>query len=59
MYEAGQIKVSIAMSHPDRLHSHGQRGDLCFGDPSRDRGAEHLLEMVRRRSKNCSDLGIH
>ncbi len=47
MYEAGQIKGSIAMSHPDRLHSHGQRGDLCYGSPSSNRGAEHLLEMVR------------
>ncbi len=47
VYEAGQIKGSIAMSHPDRLHSHGQRGDLCYGNPHSNRGAEHLLEIVR------------
>ena len=53
VYEAGQIKGSIAMSHPDRLHS-GKPGDeqarhLCYGGAGSNSSAEHLLEMVRRR----------
>ena len=52
VYEAGQIKGSIAMSHPDRLHS-GRPGDdgarhLCYGGPNDNRAPDHLLEMVRR-----------
>ena len=53
VYEAGQIKGSIAMSHPDRLHS-GQPGDegsrhLCYGGAGSNRSAEFLLEMVSQR----------
>ena len=59
MYEAGQIKGSIAMTHPDRIHAsktggseHGgggggaSRGSFCNGIVD-NKPAAHLLEMVR------------
>ncbi len=58
VYEAGQIKGSIAMTHPDRIHAgrpgggqHGggdSRGSFCHGTVD-SKPAAHLLEMVRSR----------
>ena len=55
VYEAGQIKGSIAMTHPDRIHAgkpggseHGggdSRGSFCHGTVD-SKPAAHLLEMV-------------
>lgn len=53
VYEAGQIKGSIAMTHPDRIHA-GKAGDggegaghsLCHGGPQDNKTVAHLLEMV-------------
>ena len=55
VYEAGQIKGSIAMTHPDRIHASktggsehgggGNRGSFCNGVVD-NKPAAHLLEMV-------------
>ena len=52
VYEGGQLKASIAMTHPDRIHT-GKPADrahrLCYGGTHGNKTAEHLLEMVRWR----------
>ena len=52
MYEAGQIKGSIAMTHPDRIHAGKPGGQgkhsLCHGSAAENKTVAHLLEMVSR-----------
>ena len=63
VYEAGQIKGSIAMTHPDRIHASktgGEQGGgsgsgaggggFCHGSVD-NKSAAHLLEMV---SPSCA-----
>ena len=56
VYECGQIKGSIAMTHPDRIHS-GKVGDdrahhLCVSNTADSKDVTRLLEMVNL-SKVC------